>query len=94
MKQSDVFTVVLVASIGTIAAFIILNMFLKVPDYAKVKTIDVIESSLAQPDSEMYNVDAINPTVEVYVGDCQDTDQNGILDSAEMQACQESLGGN
>ncbi len=93
MKQSDIFTVVLVASIGTIAAFIILNMFLKVPESAKVKTIDVIESSLAQPDPEMYNIDAINPTVEVYVGDCQDADQNGILDSAEIQACQESGNG-
>ncbi|MBQ6394622.1 hypothetical protein IJH97_02635 [Candidatus Saccharibacteria bacterium] len=95
MKQSDIFTVVLVASIGTIAAFIVVNMILKVPDSEAVKTIDVIQSGLAAPDPEMYNIDAINPTVEVYVGDCQDADQNGILDSAEIEACQEAnRGGN
>lgn len=88
MKQSDIFTVVLVASVGTIVAFILVNMFLKVPDSEKIKTMDVIQSTLAEPDPEMYNIDAINPTVEVYVGDCQDADQNGILDSAELEACQ------
>ena len=63
------------------------------PDYEKVKTIDVIQSGLEEPDPEMYNIDAINPTIEVYVGDCRDTDQNGILDSAELEACQENSNG-
>ena len=89
MKQGDIFTVVLVASIGTILSFVVMNIFLKVPDSAEVKTIDVINAGLEAPDPEMYNVDAINPTVEVYVGSCQDTDQNGILDSAELEACQQ-----
>lgn len=90
MKQSDIFTLVLVAGIGTLAAFFISRAILGDPDMAKVefKAIDkVVASSLSQPDAEVFNSLAINPTIEVFVGNCEDIDQNGILDSAELVAC-------
>ena len=46
-----------------------------------------VESALVAPDQEVFNSSAINPTVEVYVGACEDVDQNGILDAAELEAC-------
>lgn len=90
MKQSDIFSMILVAGIGTLAAFLICNQLMGDPSTAKTqfKTINrVITSELAEPDAEIYNSLAINPTVEVYVGDCVDIDQNGILDMAELVAC-------
>ena len=55
--------------------------------YLKHKTIGKITADLTSPDPEVFNVDAINPTVEVYVGSCEDVDRNGILDRAELVAC-------
>lgn len=93
MKQSDIFTLILVAGIGTLAAFFACRAILGDPNAAstKFKTVNrVISSSLVQPDPEVFNSTAINPTIEVYVGDCEDIDQNGILDDMELEACARS----
>ena len=89
MKRSDLFTILLVTMIGVVASVVLMNMMLGDPSSKSVsfKTIEVIEPSLAQPNPEVFNADAINPTVEVYVGDCVDVDQNGELDRAELIAC-------
>lgn len=90
MKQSDIFTLILVAGIGTLGAFFICNALLGDPSEASVKFTrlsSVISADLTDPDPEIFNSTAINPTIEVYVGDCEDIDQNGILDMAELVAC-------
>lgn len=90
MKQSDIFTLILIAGIGTLAAFFACNAIMGDPDMAKTefKTLSsVIRSDLTTPDPEIFNENALNPTIEVYVGDCEDIDQNGILDMAELIAC-------
>ncbi len=90
MKQSDIFTLILIAGIGTLAAFFLCNAIMGDPDLAttEFKTLSsVIDNKLVAPDPEIFNGNAINPTVEVYVGSCEDIDQNGILDMAELVAC-------
>lgn len=90
MKQSDIFTLVLIAGIGTLAAFFLCNAIMGDPDLATTnfKTLThVIDNKLVSPDPEIFNGSAINPTIEVYVGDCEDIDQNGLLDMAELVAC-------
>lgn len=89
MRQSDIFTVIAVAIVGILVSSLLLNMILGNPDEKSVsfKTVSVIESTLEMPDPEVFNPEAINPTVEVYVGDCVDQDQNGELDEAELIAC-------
>lgn len=90
MKQSDIFTLILIAGIGTLAAFFLCNAIMGDPDLAvtEFKTLSsVIDNKLVAPDLEIFNGNAINPTVEVYVGNCEDIDQNGILDMAELVAC-------
>lgn len=90
MKQSDIFTLVLIAGIGTLAAFLTCNAIMGDPNKASVQFTalsKVIESDLSSPDPEVFNSYAINPTVEVYVGDCEDIDRNGILDTAELIVC-------
>lgn len=89
MKQSDIITIGIVAAIGTLVAAMSLNAILGDPDLKseKIKTIKAVNSELKQPDPEIFNEDAINPTIEVYVGNCEDVDRNGILDQAELVAC-------
>lgn len=89
MKRSDIFTITFVASVGILLTFIASSFLLGDPDarYLKHKTIGKITADLTSPDPEVFNVDAINPTVEVYVGGCEDVDRNGILDRAELVAC-------
>lgn len=89
MKQSDIFSIIIIATVGTIAAYFAVNSFLGDPSLlsVQIKTLEDISPALATPDSELFNPDAINPTVEVYVGDCEDIDQNGILSKEELIAC-------
>lgn len=89
MRRSDIFTITFVASVGVLLTFIACSFLLGDPDtrYLKHKTIGKITVDLTSPDPEVFNVDAINPTVEVYVGSCEDVDRNGILDRAELVAC-------
>lgn len=89
MKQSDLITVILVAVIGLMVAFSLTNMLLGDPDLRSesFKMMDNMSSELVEPDGEVFNQSAINPTIEVRVGDCLDHDQNGILDKAELVAC-------
>lgn len=90
MKQSDIFTLILIAGIGTLAAFFLCNAIMGDPNEAKVdfkKLNSVISADLSIPDPEIFNSTAINPTIEVYVGECEDIDHNGILDRFELIAC-------
>lgn len=89
MKQSDIIMIGIVAAIGTLVAATSLNFILGDPDlkYEKIKTIKAVSSELKEPDPEIFNNEAVNPTIEVYVGSCEDVDQNGILDQAELVAC-------
>lgn len=71
MKKTDVAMIILIAGVGVMLAyFIAVNIpFLKVPEEGvKVKTIPKITSDITEPNPDVFNKDAINPTVEVIVG--------------------------
>lgn len=72
MKGSNIATIVLISIITTIAAAIMVNSLLGDPndEFVTVDYMDVISEDVAQPDSEVFNNKAVNPTVEVYVGNC------------------------
>jgi hypothetical protein len=90
MKQSDVISIVAIAVFGFIVSYIIVGLFMN-PDEAKVtvKKVDPIDINVAMPDPDMFNVNAINPTIEVYIGKCVDADQDGVLSDAEKVECNE-----
>lgn len=89
MKRSDIVSIILVASVGMIATFFLGQAVLGDPNEKSVsyKVVQEITDDLQMPDEEVFNADAVNPTVEVYVGDCEDVDQNGMIDKAELMAC-------
>lgn len=92
MKSSDIITIVLMSILGSVVAFFVVNALLGDLDEKSV-TFDVpvpVTTELADPDPEIFNLEAINPTVEVYVGNCKDDDHDGILSEAEIEECGES----
>ena len=55
--------------LGAVAAFVIMNLFLKPPEDVTVKTIEnVVTRTASEPDVDIFNFRAIDPTVEVYIG--------------------------
>lgn len=77
--KADLFTSVAVFAVGVIVAFIACNMFLPEIKSFNIKTVNIDSSaSLTEPDIEVFNYRAINPTVEVYVGEgCEIYDEDG-----------------
>ncbi len=68
--KADLATSIVVAVIGGAIAFFVANLL--IPGFSDVqfKTISgKADYSLADPDPEIFNYRALNPTVEVYVGE-------------------------
>lgn len=71
MKKSDIAMIILIASISMVAAYFVVKsipVFQTSSEPQKVSTFDAISSDVAEPDPEVFNDAAINPTVEVFIG--------------------------
>ena len=92
MKTSDYISVIMIAIVGTILAYFLMNALLGDPvDLTKsFEYIETVNSELVEPDANIFNSFALNPTVEVYVGSCVDSDQDGKLDDDELKMCGEA----
>lgn len=74
----DLFTSAIVAIIGVVIAFIVTNIFLPEIEGVSFKILSATPSTtLTQPNDEVFNYRAINPTVEVYVGQCEEYNASG-----------------
>ena len=71
MKKSDWALVILIVAIAGIASYFVVNAFLPAPnkDPQTVPTADPITTTVAAPSDQIFNTDAINPTVRVTIGD-------------------------
>lgn len=71
MKKSDIAMIILIASISVLVAYFVAKTVLgDVQDQSvKVKTTEPITAEVAEPDKAIFNKNAINPTVEVIIGD-------------------------
>lgn len=69
MKKSDLAMIIMTASISVMISFFVARaIFGDVYNgSAKVKTFDKISSEIIEPDPEIFNKDAINPTVQVQI---------------------------
>ena len=75
MKKSDVAMIILIASFSVIVSFIVANQvpFLKAPEKGqKVKVAEKISPKVTEPDTRVFNKDAINPTIQTVIGGAQD----------------------
>lgn len=69
MKKTDLAMIVLIAAVSVLAAFFITKAVLgeQATDEKKVQTIEKIDTTVTQPDPEIFNERAINPAVEVQI---------------------------
>lgn len=72
MKNTDIAMIILVASISVVVSYFLGNAILGDPNerVESVSYMNKIDSGIEQPDVETFNAHALNPTVEVYVGNC------------------------
>jgi len=71
MKKTDIAMIVFIASLAVMVAFFIASNvpFLQVSKKGEsVPTIEVISSTVPDPDSRVFNGSAVNPTVETVIG--------------------------
>ena len=70
-----------IAIAGVLIAYFVCNLFIGPIEDVNIKTVDSsLSTDIADPNPEVFNYRAINPTVEVYVGDdenCTQFDDNG-----------------
>lgn len=71
MKKSDIAAIILISSISIIVAYFLANAIIGKPtgETAKIKTVEPISAEVEKPDTSIFNSEAINPTVEVEIGD-------------------------
>ena len=64
--------IILIASLSVFVAYFVANSIPALKDINKpvtIKTADAISSDVIEPDKTVFNKNAINPTVEVIIGD-------------------------
>ena len=92
--KTDLATSIGIAVAGIVIAYFVCNMFLGSIEDVTYKTIDgTVSTNLVEPSIEVFNYKALNPTVEVYVGDtvntsttdCESYDDNGVCVTQETQ---------
>lgn len=72
MKKNDIAMIVLIAAISTAIAYFVVGSlpFLAAPsESVKVDTIEKYSAQAGEPNPAVFNRDAVNPTVEVTIGD-------------------------
>ena len=76
--KKDLITAIVTAIVGVILAyFLVGGVFLKDPTPVVIKTLSTaVDNTVSEPNPEIFNYRAVNPTVEVYV-DCTNYDING-----------------
>lgn len=77
--KSSLITSAIIFVAGTVVAFIAGDMLMpKIEDFS-IKTINIENSAtLSEPNIEIFNYRAINPTVEVYVGGDEESSDNDL----------------
>ncbi len=69
MKKTDIAMLILIASVSVIIAFVVANTMLKdlTNNTAQVETIELIKPGVEVPNPEIFNKNAINPSVQVEI---------------------------
>jgi hypothetical protein len=71
MKKSDIAMIILIASVSVMIAYFVAKALIgdTANQSVTVKTTDEITTNIDQPDPNVFNSNAINPTIQVIIGD-------------------------
>lgn len=70
MKKNDIAILLLIISVSALIAFLIGRAIVGEPrnQVAKVESAERISSDIVEPDTKVFNKNAINPTVPIKIG--------------------------
>ena len=71
MKKTDIAMIVLIAGFSVLISYLVINSLAQCgfsEQTYEVKTTEPISNEYVKPSSEIFNKDAINPTVQVNIG--------------------------
>jgi len=70
MKKNDIALIILIVSISLVVTYFGLKAILGEPknDATKAEVVEPISAQIVQPSSTIFNKDAINPTVNIQIG--------------------------
>ncbi|RKW01416.1 MAG: hypothetical protein D8B37_01780 [Candidatus Saccharimonas sp.] len=71
MKKTDIAMIVLIAGFSVLISYLVINSLAQggfSEQTYEVKTTEPISNEYVKPSSEIFNKDAINPTVQVNIG--------------------------
>jgi hypothetical protein len=85
--KNDLATAIVAAIAGVVISYFICNMLIgKSGDFSFTAVDSSVSSDLATPSPELFNYRALNPTVEVYVGNCTEVNMYGeCIDESSEQ---------
>ncbi len=76
--KTDLVTAIIAAIVGLVIAFFATNFITGDIEDFSYKTVETtVNADLDEPNPEVFNYRALNPTVEVYVGSCVEYNSNG-----------------
>lgn len=70
MKKNDIALIILIVSIVLVISFLLLKTIFGEPGAksTQVEKVEPIAETLTQPTTEVFNKDAINPTIVIQIG--------------------------
>ena len=71
MKKNDIAMIILIAGFSVLISYLVINSLAQggfSEQTYEVKTTEPISNEYVKPSSEIFNKDAINPTVQVNIG--------------------------
>lgn len=90
--KNDLATSIIAAVVGVVAAYFICNFLLPAGDTVSFSTVDeTVTADLATPNPEIFNYKALNPTVEVYIGNCTNRNQYGECVDESSEQIEEGI---
>lgn len=76
--KKDLATAIVTGILGVIIAYFVTNLLIPSIENFTFTTVDSsLSLGLVEPNNELFNFNALNPTVEVFVGDCTEFGENG-----------------
>lgn len=90
--KTDLATTVISAIAGIVIAYFATNVIIpRLEDVSFKNLNESVNTSLADPDANVFNFRAINPTVEVYVGQCTEYNEKGECIDGNYQAPEDEI---
>ena len=73
MRQKDIASLVLVIAISLIASWIVFNALINTPENreTEVERVDAFSGEFPEPDSTIFNKNALNPTELIRIGESE-----------------------